>query len=201
MCSLLKKKLYVLLGFVLSILLTPFAKAKEPILIYNQFPLVWNMNFNAMAEYLPTIAGMGFNVVWVNPFFKSTNNGFLAVDEGKGTHTEVRNSLYEMYDPSLIWSIDNPRSTGNPSGDEETKDKINAIVKNYTDRAKTNGLTPIFDLVLNHAAPDSPLVRGEFSHFQLLHINTARWFNDLGRWGKGFDYTSAEKREEIFEHL
>lgn len=201
MYSVLNKKLYVLLCFVLSISLTPFVKAKEPILIYNQFPLVWNMDFDAMAKYLPTIAGMGFNVVWVNPFFKSTNNGFLAVDEGKGIHTKVRSSLYEMYDPSLIWIEDNSRSTGNPSGDEETRDQINATVKTYTALAKINGLTPIFDLVLNHAAPDSPLVVGNFSHFREKGIDTSKWFDDRGRWGKGFDYTTEEKRKEIFKNL
>lgn len=98
---------------------------KKPTLIYNQFPLIWEMDFNKMTKHLPIIAKMGFNVVWINPFFKSTNNEFLEVDEGNGTYKKARSSLYEMYDPSLIWLVDNESSTGNPNGDETTKERIN----------------------------------------------------------------------------
>jgi alpha-amylase len=201
MYNALSKKLLVFLCFMLNMNYTFFVKATEPILMYNQFPMVWDMDFNKMKLYLPTIANMGFNVVWVNPFFKSTNNSFIAVDEGNGTPIRVKNSLYEMYDPSLVFGFENSKSTGNPSGDKEIKDKINIIINNYTETAKKHGLTPIFDLVLNHVAPDSPLVKGEFTYFKGLKIDTSNWFDDKGRWGKGFDYSTPIKRSEIFEHL
>lgn len=33
-----------------------FAMHRDPILIYNQFPRVWSMDFRAMTAYLPHIA-------------------------------------------------------------------------------------------------------------------------------------------------
>lgn len=198
------REVFSLLCFMLGMSFISFSDAsdtKKPILIYNQFPLSWMMDFEKMAGYLPFIAKMGFNVVWVNPFFKSTNREFFEVDEGNGVCKKAKNSLYEMYDPSLTWSKSNGMSTGNPSGDEPIKEAINKNIRNYTDQARANGLTPIFDLVLNHVATDSPLVSGEFSYFNKLDINTNDWFDDKGKWGKGFDYTTEEKCDAIFENL
>lgn len=54
---------------------------------------------------------------------------------------------------------------------------------------------------MNHAALDFPLVTRSVSRFRNLGIDTKKWFNNEGKWGKGFDYTTEEKRQEIFENL
>lgn len=178
---------------------------KNPILIYNQFPRVWSMDFRAMTAYLPNIASMGFNVVWVNPFFKTSDKVEVKrVDEGKGTPIIASNSLYAMYDPSLIYSENLASSTGNPLGNPQTAEEANALVRQYTDAARGNGLVPIFDLVLNHVAKDSPLVTGSFSYFRELGVDTSRWFKESSeRWDdvRVFNYDTEENRSEIFEHL
>lgn len=178
---------------------------RNPILIYNQFPRVWSMDFKEMAAYLPKISSMGFNVVWVNPFFKTSNAVVVnRVDEGKGIPITASNSLYAMYDPSLIDSESPESSIGDPLGDPETVEVTNALIKQYTDEARKNNLVPIFDLVLNHVARDSPLVSGSFEHFCKLHVDTKRWFKENSeRWDdvSVFNYDTEENRSEIFEHL
>lgn len=183
-----------------------FATELKPVLIYNQFPRMWDMNFEEMAKRLPDIASMGFNVVWVNPFFKTSDKVHVhRVDMGTGERITVSNSLYAMYDPALICSETVECSDGNPSGGgSEEANNSNQRMKNYTDEAKKNGIVPMFDLVINHVAKDSPLVSGSFSHFQNLHIHTDRWFKDVSdKWDdvRVFDYDTETNRSEIFEHL
>lgn len=144
---------------------------------------------------------MGFNVVWVNPFFKTSDTTVVKrVDEGKGTPINARNSLYAMYDPSLIYS-EMADSDGNPLCNSSEHE---GFIRAYTDTAKRRNLVPIFDLVLNHVAKDSPLVNGSFVHFQRLGIDTKRWFKaSSDRWDdvRVFNYDTEENRSEIFEHL
>lgn len=33
----------------------------EPLLIYNQYPRIWNMDFEKMTSYVPKIKKLGFN--------------------------------------------------------------------------------------------------------------------------------------------
>lgn len=190
----------------LSFLLVIQVKAKDPVLMYNQFPRNWNMNFELMKIYLSKIKELGFNVVWVNPFFKTSNSLIVnRVDEGNGTPIKAKSSLYAMYDPSLIDTEQIEISDGNPFGHNATRDEVNTKIKSYTSEARAQGLVPIFDLVLNHVAKDSPLVSGSFSHFKdHLKIDTRKWFKpDTGRWDdvKEFDYSTEKNRSEIFEHL
>ena len=79
-----------------------FAMELKPVLIYNQFPRMWDMNFETMTRHLPNIARMGFNVVWVNPFFKTSDKVHVhRVDMGTGERITVSNSLYAMYGKPL----------------------------------------------------------------------------------------------------
>ena len=60
------------------------------------------MDFKAMVSYLPKIASVGFNVVWVNPFFKTSDKVKVKrVDEGKGTPVIASNSL--KYKAIFFW--------------------------------------------------------------------------------------------------
>ena len=180
----------------------PAGKNLEAILIYNQFPRVWDMNFAEMTGYLQQIKNMGFNVVWVNPFFKTSETPHVwRVDECKGESViHAKRSLYAMSDPSLIYNDTVEPSSGNPSIANTT---LANQVKAYTQTAKAVGLIPIFDLVLNHVSLDSPLVKGEFSHFKDQDIDTKTWFRPDARWDdvKAFNYDDETIRNQIFEHL
>ena len=67
-----------------------------PILIYNQYPRVWNMDFKEMTKYIPKIKQLGFNVVWVNPFFQSSDEEVERVNKFTGEVLKVKGSLYAM---------------------------------------------------------------------------------------------------------
>lgn len=93
---------------------------------------------------------------------------------------------------------------GDPSGNAETRDIINAKIKIYTNEVRAQGLVPILDLVLNHVAIDSPLTNNIFSYFNNKKINTKNWFEQTVdvKWDdvKKFNYTD-KNRNEIFEYL
>ena len=178
--------------------------AKPPLLLYNQFPRIWDMDFEGMTKYLPTIKQLGFNAVWVNPFMKTSKHTMvLRQHKGTGEQIKVIRSLYAMFDPSLIETETYTElSEGDPSfSGKEKGDKI----RNYTETAKKLGLTPIFDLVLNHVSRDSPLVAGTFAYFIKRGIDTSEWFKRevAGKWDDvvPFDYDKEGNVEEIFTNL
>ncbi|MDR1666061.1 MAG: hypothetical protein LBR62_03420 [Puniceicoccales bacterium] len=196
-----KIRLSVRQFFVICIfhLLSVFAD-REPLLVYNQFPRIWDMNFEAMTAYVPTIARMGFNVVWVNPFFKTSELPVERVNEFTGEPLKVKGSLYAMYDPALTYG-EIRESSGNPAEGSA----VDAAIRSYTAVVKEHGMVPIFDLVLNHVAKDSPLVSGNFPWFRdNLKVNTRFWFKPGDeRWDDTafFDYDTPGNRESIFNHL
>jgi alpha-amylase len=91
---------------------------------------------------------------------------------------------------------------GNPSFASDTE---KALLLEYTETARKNGLVPLFDLVLNHVAKDSPLVSNQSPHFQQLQIDTSKWFkNDTAQhWDDivPFNYEDSRTRQEIIEHF
>lgn len=97
-------KFLIVFFFLCSHILS--VQARDPVLMYNQFPRIWDMNFDAMKEYLFNIRALGFNIVWVNPFFKTSDNVVVnRVNEWNGEHVKAKKSLYAMYDPSLIYDV------------------------------------------------------------------------------------------------
>jgi hypothetical protein len=176
---------------------------KPPLLIYNQFPRIWNMDFGQMQEYLPVIKRLGFNAVWVNPFMKTSKyNVVLRVNKATGEPVKVVGSLYGMFDPSLTdTEMYTEDSTGNPAFLGAKTEEIRA----YTGVACGLGLVPIFDLVLNHVSRDSPLVAGTFRHFLDQEIDTSGWFQHGvdGKWNDvvPFDYDEPGNIGQIFEFL
>lgn len=191
---------------VLSIAFTSFAMTphtKPPLLLYNQFPRVWSMDFVSMTAYLPIIKSLGFNAVWVNPFMKTSKyNMVLRQNKATGERIKSVGSLYAMFDPSLIATeIYTETSTGNLTLLGEKC----AEIQKYTATAQELGLAPIFDLVLNHISRDSPLVAGTFKHFLDLGLDTSEWFiqrTDV-KWDDvvPFDYVRPGNIHQIFEHL
>lgn len=67
-----------------------------PLLVYNQYPRVGNMDFMAMARYIPKIKELGFNVVWVNPFFQPSNSVVERFNKFTGEELWAKGSLYAM---------------------------------------------------------------------------------------------------------
>src|SRR5438105_9970585 len=103
----------------------------EGLRIYNLFPNLVGPIPGWIAE-LPRIAGMAFNAVYVNPFHYPGFSG----------------SLYAVKDYYRL----NPRFRGNGKG------KDNALLRGFTEKARSQGLRIIMDLVVNHTAKDSELI-------------------------------------------
>lgn len=159
--------------FYLSILIFLGRLWAGPILIYNQYPRVWNMDFRAMASYVPKIKELGFNVVWVNPFFQSSDTNVRRLNKFTGEALDVKGSLYGM----KLDAFCRP----------ELQDSPENIVA-YTSTVKENGMIPIFDLVLNHVAKDSKLVTGK-----------PDWFKgEDSHWDDICPFNYADHRKEIF---
>jgi starch synthase (maltosyl-transferring) len=103
----------------------------EGLRIYNLFPTLAGTT-RKWSAHLPRIAAMGFNAVYVNPFHYPGFSG----------------SLYAVKDYYRL----NPRFRGDEPGDDD------ALLSGFTEAARTHGLRPIMDLVVNHTSKDSELV-------------------------------------------
>lgn len=176
--------------------------------LYNAFP----RNYSTMAEAtadLDRIGDLGFNVVWINPLNATSKGIVKRFNHLTGEDQEVRGSLYagahfdrlnyELF-PDLDDRTEKPL-TGNPA--EYTDTEKRKLVA-YTDKARENRLQPIFDLVLNHVALDSPLVTGECTHFKNKGIDTSKWFLTKDtKWDDVclFNYDDPVIREEIIQEF
>ena len=54
------------------------------------------MDFRAMTEYVSQIKELGFNVVWGNPFFQSSDTVVKRFNKFTGEELDVKGSLYTM---------------------------------------------------------------------------------------------------------
>jgi len=104
---------------------------REGLRIYNLFPTLAGPIAGWTAE-LPRIAGMAFNAVYVNPFHDTGFSG----------------SLYAV---KYYYKL-NPRFRGKAKGRDDT------LLRGFTEKARSHGLRPIMDLVVNHTAKDSELL-------------------------------------------
>src|SRR6266566_4772069 len=103
----------------------------EGLRIYNLFPTLAGPIAEWTAE-LPRIAAMAFNAVYLNPFHYPGFSG----------------SLYAVKDYYRL----NPRFRVNAKG------KDDALLRGFTDQARSHGLRVVMDLVVNHTAKDSELI-------------------------------------------
>lgn len=149
---------------------------REPLLLYNLFPLLAGPVRTWAAEF-PRIAALGCNAVYLNPIHQPGYSG----------------SLYSVADyyrlhPLLAEGDSNPLGT----------------LRNTFAAAHQAGLKVILDLVINHTAFDSPLVTqqphwykrkpdGKIAHPGAL--DNGRWVE----WGDlaELDYTDAKARREL----
>ncbi|MCC6982124.1 MAG: DUF3416 domain-containing protein, partial [Bauldia sp.] len=116
----------------------PAAAVAEAPRIYNLFPLLVGPIPAWIAE-LPRIAAMGFNWVYVNPFFQSGQSG----------------SLYAIRDPARI----DARFRAPAGSDLEQ-------ISSFTAAAEALGLKVMADLVVNHTAKDALLAERRWDIYQ-----------------------------------
>ena len=105
----------------------------EKMIIYNLFPLLAGP-FSAWDAHLERASRMGFNWVFVNPVQRLGASG----------------SLYSIADyfslnPALL--------------DQGSADSPEDQIRRVTGKARDLGLSMMIDLVINHCAADSPLLR------------------------------------------
>lgn len=127
--------------------------------LYNQYPGQYD-SFEEMMSHLDAVAELGFKQVWINPFFEACQ------------HNPV-----------------NPSKTGSPYAmrshlalDKERGFESDSQVKAYTKKCGDLGLSPLFDIVLNHVGIDHPFVENNRKAapelFQSIpkEIDTSLWF-------------------------
>jgi starch synthase (maltosyl-transferring) len=125
------------------------APKEKALIIYNLFP----RHFHSIDEWtaeLPRIADMGFNAIFVNPFFETGSSG----------------SLYAIKDYFRL----NPLflAKGQDAGDFKP-------IERFNDACNTHGMDLYIDLVINHTAFDSVLTASHpqwykhDAHGNLLH--------------------------------
>ncbi|MFO3442687.1 alpha-amylase family protein [Legionella pneumophila serogroup 1] len=156
---------------------------------YDMYPTQFH-SIKDMINYLPVLKQMGFNALWINPMqMPGDINGFFKTDKNNGVKTgnEVTRSLYAMSHPLLF----NPQfSLDSPEDPMETTQRLNSeALQLFTQNARNLGIVPMFDLVLNHVAIDSPLCQDKPHWFKGVHED----FKDV----RGFNYDDESIRKEI----
>jgi hypothetical protein len=127
----------------MSIIIRVSVLSKNKILrCYNMFPSMFP-SIEAMTDYLPHLAGIGFNAVWINPIQLAEGEALSRSSRDDGLRMKVKNSLYAM---STEKEFD-PRIQG----------LSKATIQSFCQEAVGLGMQPMFDLVLNHVSATSPL--------------------------------------------
>jgi alpha-amylase len=160
---------------------------------YDMYPTQFR-NLHDMTHYLPTLKELGFNAVWINPLqLPGDLNHFYKRDKTNGViqDNEVTRSLYAMSDPLLF----NPQFS--VASADLTPQQAHALnceaLRSFTNTARKLGLVPMFDLVLNHLAIDTPLFKEKPHWFNGIHDH----FKDV----RGFNYGNEKIRGEIIREL
>ena len=181
--------------------------------LYNQFPSQYS-SLQEMYDEHQRISELKFNAVWVNPLHLCSTNKIERLDKDAPANLleSVKGSCYaitqhfQMRDPFVASASSALNGDDYVFIDKNTTRQL----KRYTESAKQNNLIPIFDIVLNHAAIDSPLVDSKNTLINGKTVDTSRWFlphnlNDKdhlqGDDIRTFNYDDQTIREEIFEHL
>ena len=129
--------------------------ANKPLALYNMFPRNYVSEgvsaFRAMAtdKELDRVAGMGFNAVYVNPFFAVGD--FPKSDQG------LIGALYATADMSAA----NPSLFNGEKGKFFEDGEIQPVgqqVRDFCEKVKAKGMVPMFDLVQSHLSPENAYV-------------------------------------------
>jgi starch synthase (maltosyl-transferring) len=149
-------------------------------IIYNLFPLLAG-RFSDWEKHLKRAADMGFNWVFVNPLQRPGNSGSLY-------------SVADYYDfhPLLI--------------DQQSKKRPREQLREVIESAEKMGLRMMVDLVINHCAVDSDLVKkhpewfiweseGRVAHPYCYANDKRVVWRDLAK----FDHKNSRDKEGLFE--
>jgi starch synthase (maltosyl-transferring) len=145
---------------------------KEPVLIYNLFPLLYGKIEN---WYTPvkTAKYMGFNTIYLNPIFEIGLSG----------------SIYSIKD---FFVIDKKFSVG------ATNTKRKQELKSFIEFVHKNNMRIIIDIVLNHTAIDSPLIK---KHPEWYYIKNGKVQHpgayDAGKWVEWGDLAHINNQNSI----
>ena len=154
----------------------------EEMRIYNIFPPLAG-KFTEWGSHLERAAGMGFNWIFVNPIQRPGASG----------------SLYSIAD----YFDFNPRFV-----DEKSQMRPVEQVGEVIAKAEKLGLNVMIDLVINHCAVDSELLRSHPNWFEWDSPgNVAHpWANEDGRkvvWGDlaRFNYAPRKELDEMYQYF
>lgn len=115
--------------------------AQTPMILYNLFPRLAG-RFDQWIDWLDHIASMGFTWIYVNPFH---------LPGGSGSLYAVKD--YFLYHPHFSVGSDDFAHA------HAQKAAGDAALRRFLEAAHARGIKVAMDLVVNHTASDSPLVR------------------------------------------
>ena len=151
----------------------------KPLYIYNLFPKLYK-NVSAWTKQISSIAGMGFNMIYINPFHYPGFSG-------------------SIYAPKEYYKFNPPFFSKTPSEEEQLKGFIDACAE------KNVGV--IMDLVINHTSIDSPLINEHKNWYVLENGDVKRpgaWENGkYVSWGDlaTFDIKNSADRDGLWNYL
>ncbi|KTC65969.1 alpha-amylase (plasmid) [Legionella adelaidensis] len=110
--------------------------------LYNMFPMLSYVpgppGIDGMIAYVEQVAGMGYNAIWVNPLQLPGTR----IQPHPGHSYPVTRSLYAMADDTEYHPVLFQRYP--------TKEACEGKIREFTQVARSKGIFPLFDLVLNH---------------------------------------------------
>lgn len=149
--------------------------------IYNLFPRLYK-NVEDWYAVAQSAKDMGFNALYLNPFLK----------------TGGTNSIYAIYD---YYEFD--MQVFSQGTQEENMEKL----KNFLLYCEELGLLPIFDLVINHSAMDSHLVKEHpewYRHDEQGNILPATTYTLSGilvTWGDCARFKYADRENGLWQYI
>ncbi len=121
--------------------IAPRYPANGNLMLYNIFPYrayqSLNIGIEDMIRHVRDVGTLGFNAVWINPLQAPGNKFQLHPD-----NSQVNGSLYAMADELAF----NPLIFPNCSNVGECEEQL----RKWTMTVRSEGMYPLFDLVLNH---------------------------------------------------
>ncbi len=160
---------------------------------------------------LDRISQLGFNAIWVSPLLPTSAVMVKRFNAMTGEDELAKGSLYAAIDfsqlnhqmfPDLVDS--SAQVMSDPGNPQYSSPHEKAMLQLFTSTAKKNGLSPLFDLVLNHAGADAALITGKSPYFVKKGIATEKWFQKRSKsWDDVFlfNYSDPVIREEIIREL
>ena len=164
---------------------------------YNMMWRDYEGGFEEMTDRLDHVKDLGMNAVWLNPIAdlgqvpkidfnnSDTEQGILRRGAGSDRASSVYATRHPfMIHPELSTTGYNPRREkhfeSKAVGAKETTSEEAFIINKkavslFTEKARSLGLTPMFDSAFSHIGRDAPMINGEDPYFK-DKVDTSRWF-------------------------